>query len=130
MSACQKAKVQTFVYTSSTGAVWSGQVVEGATEADVKLVTKEFYPYGYTKALAEDMVIKDNGKEGMRTVAIRPCGMCGWVNRPCFSTSLADQFVVASDVVRGRKVECLGPQRRWKLVSTFIKWGIGLRWSM
>ncbi|KAJ2916168.1 hypothetical protein MD484_g4239, partial [Candolleomyces efflorescens] len=77
VSACQKAGVKTLVYTSSTGAVWDGKVVEGATEDDVKLVTKEFNTYGFTKALAEDLVIKANGHEGMRTVAIRPCGMCG-----------------------------------------------------
>ncbi|KAJ2925699.1 hypothetical protein H1R20_g11396, partial [Candolleomyces eurysporus] len=77
LNACRNAGVVTFVYTSSTGAVWSGQVVEGATEDDVKLVTKEFNTYGYTKALAEDMVIKANERDGMRTVAIRPCGMCG-----------------------------------------------------
>lgn len=77
MQACQEADVKTLVYTSSTGAVWDGKVVEGATEDDVKLVTKEFHTYGFTKALAEDMVIKANDHEGMRTVAIRPCGMCG-----------------------------------------------------
>jgi len=42
------------------------------------LATTIFDNYGYTKARAEEMVIQANDPNGMRTCAIRPCGMIGY----------------------------------------------------
>ncbi|KAF6741956.1 putative sterol dehydrogenase [Ephemerocybe angulata] len=81
LSACRTpgTAVSSFIFTSSTGAVWRGQPVRGATEAEIPLVEDEWDAYGYTKAVAERMVIEANanGEGGMRTVALRPCGMLG-----------------------------------------------------
>lgn len=78
VSACVKAgSVTSIVYTSTTGVVWTGKPVRGATEDEIPLVTKEWDTYGYTKAIAEKIIIDANGQNGMRTVALRPCGMVG-----------------------------------------------------
>lgn len=79
VSACVKAgSVTSIVYTSTTGVVWTGKPVRGATEDEIPLVTKEWDTYGYTKAIAEKIIIDANGQNGMRTVALRPCGMVGY----------------------------------------------------
>ncbi|TEB34050.1 NAD(P)-binding protein [Coprinellus micaceus] len=79
LSACRKAStVTSLVFTSSTGCVWAGQTVSGATEEELTYLTDDkFDVYGYTKGRAEETVLKANGEDGVRTVAIRPCGMLG-----------------------------------------------------
>jgi len=77
ISACKKTGIQCLVYTSSTAAVWQGQVVQGSTEAEMPLVETAWDHYGFTKARAEAMVIRANDIDGLRTCAIRPCGMFG-----------------------------------------------------
>ncbi|KAJ3522868.1 hypothetical protein NMY22_g11698 [Coprinellus aureogranulatus] len=79
LSACHKVNTVTaLVFTSSTGAVWDGSPVNGATEDEMTyLKDDKFDAYGYTKGRAEELVLKADGENGVRTVAVRPCGMFG-----------------------------------------------------
>ncbi|KAF8899432.1 3-beta hydroxysteroid dehydrogenase/isomerase, partial [Infundibulicybe gibba] len=77
ISACQKAGIKKLVYTSSTGVVWTGEEFNGITEDEAKIPAKGFDAYHHTKALGERLILKENGVNGMRTVALRPCGMTG-----------------------------------------------------
>jgi sterol-4alpha-carboxylate 3-dehydrogenase (decarboxylating) len=71
--------VSKLVFTSTAGVTFSGH--EDMIDIDERLpyVTEETAhdTYNYTKALAEKSVIEANGKEGLRTVAIRPAGIFG-----------------------------------------------------
>ncbi|TFY63451.1 hypothetical protein EVG20_g6300, partial [Dentipellis fragilis] len=64
------------VYTSSTGVVWMSKELAGVSEDEVSIPDKGFDAYHHTKAVAESMVLGAN-KDGLRTVAMRPCGMIG-----------------------------------------------------
>lgn len=68
--------VKCFVYTSSAGLVFDGQ---DAIDVDERLPPPEkpIDAYNHTKGIAEKLVIEANGKEGMKTVAIRPSGIFG-----------------------------------------------------
>jgi sterol-4alpha-carboxylate 3-dehydrogenase (decarboxylating) len=71
--------VSKLVFTSTAGVTFSGH--EDMIDIDERLpyVTEETAhdTYNFTKALAEQLVLEANGKEGLRTVAIRPAGIFG-----------------------------------------------------
>ncbi|KDQ60018.1 hypothetical protein JAAARDRAFT_56033 [Jaapia argillacea MUCL 33604] len=72
-------KVQKFVYTSSTGVVYTGKPFDGVDEKTAPVVKKGWDAYHDTKAKGELMVLEANDERegGLRTCAIRPCGMIG-----------------------------------------------------
>jgi len=100
LNACQDAGVKVFVYTSSSSVVWSGQNLSGPNEDEIQIPEKPCAIYAHSKGLAEKMVcmflfsyrerswrvtseclqvLKENGTKGMKTVALRPPGMVGYV---------------------------------------------------
>ena len=73
--ACQEAAVTMLVQTSSSNvSVGTGQCTLDMDEK-VPYVTRENCPnhYGWTKAIAEQIVLNANGVNGVLTAAIRPC---------------------------------------------------------
>lgn len=72
----QKSGVKRFVYTASNSVVIGGQTIKGGDE------TMPYTPrfndlYTETKVVAEKWVLEQDGKEGLRTCAIRPSGIWG-----------------------------------------------------
>jgi len=69
--ACHKNKVKKLIYTSSPSVIFGQNDLEGVDE-------KAPYPkeylcnYSKTKAIAEQLVVNANGREGLATVCIRP----------------------------------------------------------
>jgi len=68
--------VRKLVFTSSTGVVWTVKDFDGVDES-VPLPKKGYDAYHETKAVAERAVLAANGRNGLRTVTLRPCGMMG-----------------------------------------------------
>ncbi|EEB99316.1 hypothetical protein MPER_01026, partial [Moniliophthora perniciosa FA553] len=77
LSSCRAASVKNVVYTSSTGVVWTGTDISGATEDQLSIPKQGYDAYHHTKAIAERLVLDQNGKDGMHVVVLRPCGMTG-----------------------------------------------------
>ncbi|KAK7061208.1 hypothetical protein R3P38DRAFT_2828129 [Favolaschia claudopus] len=77
ISACRAAGVKNLVYTSSTGAVWTGQDFHGVSEDRIGLPVKGYDAYHHTKAVGERLVLSAQ-QDGMNTVILRPCGMTGY----------------------------------------------------
>jgi len=76
ISVCLAHGVKKLVYTSSAGLVFDG---EDLIDADERLPPPEkpMDAYNATKAIAEQLVIEANGKEGLKTVSLRPSGIFG-----------------------------------------------------
>ncbi|KAL2066028.1 hypothetical protein VTL71DRAFT_2099 [Oculimacula yallundae] len=85
LSACIKFGVPALVYTSSTGVTWSGAVLNGVTEESAKIPDQGFDAYHHTKAVAERIVLAANDPKGLKTVALRCCGMIGERDRQVVS---------------------------------------------
>lgn len=77
LSTSQAAGVKSLVFTSSTGVVWHGNNIRGGNEEETPIPEIGIDAYTHTKAIAEKMVLKANGQSGMKTAAMRPCGMIG-----------------------------------------------------
>lgn len=77
LSMCQKSGVKALIYTSSTGVSWTGKSLEGVTEETAKIPEKGYDAYHHTKAIAEQFIIAANDRNGLKTVALRCCGMIG-----------------------------------------------------
>lgn len=77
IDACVALDVPKLVYTSSAGVVYSGE--ENLVDVDERMDFPEvpLDAYNATKAVAEDLVLKANGKGGLKTCAIRPAGIFG-----------------------------------------------------
>jgi|JFJP01.1.fsa_nt_gi nucleoside-diphosphate-sugar epimerase len=71
VAACQEEGVTKLVYTSSPSVIFDNQAHEGADESLPYPLEFENM-YSHTKALAEQVVIKANGKQGLATVSLRP----------------------------------------------------------
>ncbi|MCB9778710.1 MAG: NAD-dependent epimerase/dehydratase family protein [Alphaproteobacteria bacterium] len=71
LDACRAQGVGRFVYTSSPSAVHRGGDEEGVTEADCPYPEHHAAPYPESKALAEAMVLAENGP-ALATTALRP----------------------------------------------------------
>ncbi|KAM0750736.1 hypothetical protein T439DRAFT_301719 [Meredithblackwellia eburnea MCA 4105] len=76
VDACIQEGVKKLVYTSSAGTVYNGVDLINVDER-LPLPEKGLDPYNVTKAKAEAIVLKANGKEGLLTVALRPAGIFG-----------------------------------------------------
>lgn len=77
IDACVSHSVPKLVYTSSAGVVYSGE--ENLVDVDERMDFPQvpLDAYNATKAVAEDLVLKANGKDGLKTCAIRPAGIFG-----------------------------------------------------
>lgn len=71
IAACRSRGVSRLVYTSSPSVVFDGRPQEGADESLPYPDRYESY-YPQTKALAEQMVLQANGRDGLLTVSLRP----------------------------------------------------------
>ncbi|KAL8194986.1 UNVERIFIED_CONTAM: hypothetical protein K2H54_043628 [Gekko kuhli] len=84
IQACRKNGVSKLVYTSTYNVVFGGQVIENGNES-LPYLPLHLHPdhYSRTKALAEMRVLEANGtfsedgKEVLRTCALRPAGIFG-----------------------------------------------------
>ena len=74
--------VKYLVYTSSAGLVFDGQ---DAIDVDERLPPpdKAMDAYNNTKGIAEKLVIEANGKQGLKTVSLRPAGIFGYSRLGC-----------------------------------------------
>ncbi|KAJ7693908.1 hypothetical protein B0H17DRAFT_482500 [Mycena rosella] len=77
INACRAAGVKKLIYTSSTGVVWTGAEFNGVTEDHVPFPSKGYDAYHHTKGLGERLILSAEGRDGMQTVILRPCGMTG-----------------------------------------------------
>lgn len=76
IAASVEAGVRKLIYTSSSGVVFNGKPLNGVDET-YPFPAKHMDVYMETKAKAEELVLAANGKDGLLTVAIRPCGVFG-----------------------------------------------------
>ena len=71
IDSCVKNGVKKLVYTSSPSVVFDGKDQEGIDES-FPYPNQWYAYYPQTKALAEQMVLKANGRDGLLTCALRP----------------------------------------------------------
>lgn len=71
IAACCQYGVQRLVYTSSFSVAFDGHDQRGVDES-VPYPTRWLCHYPHTKALAEQRVLEANGRDGLRTCALRP----------------------------------------------------------
>jgi len=73
--ACQAAHVKILVQTSTSNVCINAEQSTLDMDEKVDYVTRETSPnhYGWTKAIAEQIVLKADGFAGLRTAAVRPC---------------------------------------------------------
>ncbi|KAJ3521790.1 hypothetical protein NMY22_g12165 [Coprinellus aureogranulatus] len=76
ISACEEAGVPVLIYTSSSGVVWSGKPINGATEDEIEVPEEGLEAYSHTKGIGERAVLEANG-ERLRTAALRPHAIVG-----------------------------------------------------
>ena len=69
-------KVQKLVFTSSAGVVFNGQDIIDVDER-LPFPEKSLDAYNESKAKGEELVLAANGKNGLKTVALRPAGIFG-----------------------------------------------------
>lgn len=71
LNACKKNGVSWLVYTSSPSVIYGGGDLENVDET-IPYPEKYICHYPATKAMAEKMVLEENGKNGLLTVSLRP----------------------------------------------------------
>lgn len=71
LDACSDLSIAKFVYVSSASVVYGGADIERGDET-LAYPTSFHAPYAESKAKAEDVVLKESGKRGVYTCAIRP----------------------------------------------------------
>ncbi|KAJ3130124.1 hypothetical protein HK098_006183 [Nowakowskiella sp. JEL0407] len=76
LDACVECGVKSMVYTSSASVIYNGGNLFYADET-VPYPKVHMDAYNESKAIAEDMVLKANGKGGLLTSCIRPSGVYG-----------------------------------------------------
>ncbi|VAH85921.1 unnamed protein product [Triticum turgidum subsp. durum] len=114
IEACRKCKVKTLIYTSSGGVVFDG--VHGLFGVDESTPYPDKFPDAYTqtKAEAEKLVIRANGKNDLVTCCIRPGSIfgpgdmivpilvsCGGMMFVIGDGNNCDDFVYVENVVHG-----------------------------
>ncbi|XP_069123999.1 short-chain dehydrogenase/reductase family 42E member 1-like isoform X2 [Argopecten irradians] len=78
ITACLKNKIQRLVYTSTYNVVFGGEEIRDGDETLPYLpLDKHTDSYSRTKNVAEQLVLKTNGREGLRTCALRLAGVYG-----------------------------------------------------
>ncbi|KAJ3300044.1 hypothetical protein HK104_005040 [Borealophlyctis nickersoniae] len=76
VEACLECGVKKLVYTSTASVTYNGQNVINGNEKD-PYCEVHMNAYNETKAIAEDHILKSNGKKGLLTIALRPSGIFG-----------------------------------------------------
>ena len=71
IQACKENGVSRLVYTSSPSVIYGGDDIENGDET-LPYPLKYNCPYSATKALAEQLVLEENGEKGLLTVSLRP----------------------------------------------------------
>jgi len=71
VAACHKCNVERLVYTSSPSVTFDGSPQSGVDES-VPYPTHWLAHYPHSKALAEQLVLENNGKQGLATCSLRP----------------------------------------------------------
>lgn len=101
IGACVAHGVRKLIYTSSADAVFGdGSGYANLTDESIPYPTKHLSFYGETKSLAEQMVLKANGKQGLLTCAIRPLGVYGEGDR--------NQAPILLDIMRSKRLIRIG----------------------
>lgn len=72
LDACKNAGVSTMVYTSTPSVIYSRDIKVENIQEDVPYPREYEGAYARTKALAEELVLANNGENGLATTAIRP----------------------------------------------------------
>jgi nucleoside-diphosphate-sugar epimerase len=77
IASCVAHGIRKLVYTSSAGVIYDGE--EHVVDVDERLDFPEIPmdAYNETKARAEALVLGANGREGLKTCALRPAGIFG-----------------------------------------------------
>lgn len=71
LNACKENKISRLIYTSSPSVIYAGNSLENVDET-ISYPPKYNCHYSATKAMAEKMVLAENNKNGLLTVALRP----------------------------------------------------------
>ncbi len=91
LKAAADAGVQRFVYTSTNNVSFDRETIDG--DETTPLASRPLDLYTESKGMAETLVLAaDNGKSGMRTVAIRPGGIWGGSDSGMMINSLVEQL--------------------------------------
>lgn len=77
LSVAKALGVSKLVFTSSASAVFAGHDQPGVDES-CPYPDKPFDDYNETKAIAERAVLRENGKQGLSTTALRVAGLFGY----------------------------------------------------
>lgn len=76
LTACQENDVTALIYTSTMDVVYSGRAIRDGDES-LPYPATHMDAYARSKAGAEQLVLAANGRNGLRTSVLRPCGMYG-----------------------------------------------------
>ena len=76
IAAAVAQSVPKLVFTSSAGVIFNGHDIIDVDER-LPYPEKHFDAYNESKAKAEELVLEANGKNGLKTVALRPAGIFG-----------------------------------------------------
>lgn len=78
-AAVRSQSVKAFVYTSSSSVVHDSfsDLVDVDESAPVLFIPDQAEPYHHSKAAAEALVLRSNGRAGILTAALRPSGLFG-----------------------------------------------------
>ncbi len=109
LKACQTNGVRYLIYTSSPSVVFKGQPLTNVDERVGYGIPSKMCPYAHTKMLAEQRVLATDGKNGTRTVALRPHLIWGPGDRHLIPTIL-------QAVRKGRLVQ-VGEGNNWVDIS-------------
>ncbi|KAF8148005.1 hypothetical protein B0H34DRAFT_803145 [Crassisporium funariophilum] len=82
LSICQAAGVKSFIFTSCSSAVWSGEEYSSSLEEETKDSGKCQESCNHTNGIDEEMVLAANRIGGMRTVVLHPYKIIGSVSFP------------------------------------------------
>jgi sterol-4alpha-carboxylate 3-dehydrogenase (decarboxylating) len=81
IEACKLNGVNYLVYTSSAGVTYTGgNIVDVDERLPLVNESNAYDTYNLTKAEAEKLVLAANGEDGLKTVALRPSGIFGFVD--------------------------------------------------
>lgn len=77
VKACQDEGVSLLIFTSSVDTVFTGERAVNISEETTPYAEKEWSHYTHSKIAAEKYCLKNDNKEGLRTMALRPNGIVG-----------------------------------------------------
>ena len=78
VAAMKASSVQNLIYISSPNVCYGGQRIENGDESmDYFNLNSHTDAYGPSKAIAEQAVLNENGKDGLKTLSIRPAAIYG-----------------------------------------------------